>query len=104
MVPFENEPYIWKRESYEPRAKFTVYNGVGDSEVVQVEPCDQALCLLEQFAKDSATPDSCAKARYWGQQSVKVMVVLDALVQSIKEEGTTIFLSGSTEKVLMVGQ
>jgi hypothetical protein len=84
---------------------FTVSGKQGsDSTVIQIESCKQTVETINTFAQDCQNPKG-AKARQWGEQTLKTMIILDSIYESAKSRGETIFLRGDQGKdLLMVGQ
>jgi predicted dehydrogenase len=105
VLPQENEPYLWQRDSYEPRAKYTVTDGLGIAKVIQLEACDQVKNLFKQFASDCAS-ENITSARKWSENSINVTKVLQSIFESVNEDGRTVFLSGmaTPKDVIMVSQ
>ncbi|KAL0480699.1 hypothetical protein AKO1_006981 [Acrasis kona] len=88
VLPFENEPYVFPRESYNPRQTITVGDVNGNTQTVTIDACDQVIKLFEQYEKDVANEESIKKAQKWAEESVRTSIVLDAVLKSIKTNTT----------------
>jgi predicted dehydrogenase len=106
VVPYENEPYIFQRnDAYNAKTNFIVSNVKGDTtETVVVAECHQVVATIQQFARDC---QDVKNAKYWGEQTLKTMIVMDSIYESAKARGETIYLQGvssNNQNLLMVGQ
>jgi predicted dehydrogenase len=86
VLPWNNEPLIFKREQYSNMSEYTVQNDQGITEVHHVESPTQHVELFHSFTDTVSKNPTSPDAKQWGERTFKISQVLDALYQSALEQ------------------
>ncbi|KAL9651706.1 hypothetical protein ABK040_009321 [Willaertia magna] len=89
VLPWENEEVYFKREQYNKKPTYEIQSGYGDIEKVICDESSQHVEMFEEFFNACQQPE---KYEFWGEESLKNMIVLDALYESGENNGKLITL------------
>jgi hypothetical protein len=93
FFPFKNDSFVFPREKYDPTAVFYTKEGGDETKEVSIEDEKNVVLMIERFSNEASGKWSTSES--WFRRSELVMIVLDAILESVKSGGNKIQIKQS---------